>query len=174
MQKKAPSVLLVGLGSPKQEKWIYDNLRLVGAKVAIGVGGSFDVMAGNIKRAPRIFRKLGLEWLHRLLTQPTRWRRMLRLPKFVLTVLKAKGHWAALGANGKTFIWEIVYQGRTRRHLCFFGKERCFAKRILRNIDKTDFFFAEAEWESFGRMSFVMRQKQCVFGTETDTFCAVW
>lgn len=92
MQKKAPSVLLVGLGSPKQEKWIYDNLRLVGAKVAIGVGGSFDVMAGNVKRAPRIFRKLGLEWLHRLLTQPTRWRRMLRLPKFVLTVLRVKGH----------------------------------------------------------------------------------
>lgn len=91
IKKKAPSVLLVGLGAPKQEKWIYENIRLVGAKVAIGVGGSFDVMAGNVKRAPRIFQKLGLEWFHRLITQPTRWRRMLRLPKFVWTVLRSRG-----------------------------------------------------------------------------------
>ena len=91
IKTKAPSILLVGLGAPKQEKWIYDNLRLIDAKVAIGVGGSFDVMAGNVKRAPMIFRKLGLEWFHRLITQPTRWRRMMRLPKFALTVLKTKG-----------------------------------------------------------------------------------
>ncbi len=91
IKTKFPSILLVGLGAPKQEKWIYDNIRLVGAKVAIGVGGSFDVMAGNVKRAPKIFRKLGLEWFYRLITQPTRWRRMMRLPKFALTVLKTKG-----------------------------------------------------------------------------------
>ena len=91
IKKKAPSILLVGLGAPKQEKWIYENIRLVGAKVAIGVGGSFDVMAGNVKRAPKIFRRLGLEWFHRLITQPTRWRRMLRLPKFALTVLRTRG-----------------------------------------------------------------------------------
>lgn len=88
----SPSILLVGLGAPKQEKWIYDNLRLTGAKLAIGVGGSFDVMAGNVKRAPKLFQRLGLEWFYRLITQPTRWRRMLRLPKFVLAVLKNKGH----------------------------------------------------------------------------------
>lgn len=87
----SPSILLVGLGAPKQEKWIYDNLRLTGAKLAIGVGGSFDVMAGNVKRAPKLFQKLGLEWFYRLITQPTRWKRMLRLPKFVLAVLKNKG-----------------------------------------------------------------------------------
>ena len=91
IKTKAPSILLVGLGAPKQEKWIYDNLRLIDAKIAIGVGGSFDVMAGNVKRAPMIFRQLGLEWFHRLITQPTRWRRMMRLPKFALTVLKTKG-----------------------------------------------------------------------------------
>ncbi len=91
IKTKSPSILLVGLGAPKQEKWIYDNIRLVRAKVAIGVGGSFDVMAGNVKRAPKIFQKLGLEWFHRLITQPTRWRRMMRLPKFALTVLKTKG-----------------------------------------------------------------------------------
>ena len=91
IKAKSPSVLLVGLGAPKQEKWIYDNLRLTGAKIAIGVGGSFDVMAGNVKRAPKIFQKLGLEWFHRLITQPTRWKRMMRLPKFALTVLRRKG-----------------------------------------------------------------------------------
>ena len=86
-----PDLLIACFGCPKQEKWIYDNIRLVGAKVAIGVGGSFDVMAGNVKRAPKIFRRLGLEWFHRLITQPTRWRRMMRLPKFALTVLRTRG-----------------------------------------------------------------------------------
>lgn len=86
----SPSILLVGLGAPKQEKWIYDNMRLFGAKVSIGVGGSFDVMAGNVKRAPKFFQKFGLEWFYRLISQPTRWRRMMRLPVFVLTVLKTR------------------------------------------------------------------------------------
>ncbi len=88
IKKQQPSLLLVGLGSPKQEKWIYSNLRLTGAKVAIGIGGSFDVMSGNLKRAPKIFQKLGLEWFYRLITQPTRFKRMLKLPKFVLKVRK--------------------------------------------------------------------------------------
>ena len=88
IKKCVPSILLVGLGAPKQEKWIYDHLEETGAKIAIGVGGSFDVMAGNIKRAPKVFRKLGMEWFYRLITQPTRWKRMMRLPKFALTVLK--------------------------------------------------------------------------------------
>lgn len=86
IKKHQPSLLLVGLGSPKQEKWIYNNLRLTGAKLAIGIGGSFDVMSGNLKRAPKIVCRLGIEWLYRLLKQPTRFKRMLRLPKFVLKV----------------------------------------------------------------------------------------
>ena len=88
IRAKAPSLLLVGLGAPRQEKWIYEHLTEMNTKVAIGVGGSFDVMAGNIKRAPRVFQKLGLEWFYRLITQPTRWRRMMRLPRFVIVVLK--------------------------------------------------------------------------------------
>lgn len=88
IRKLSPSLLLVGLGAPKQEKWIYSNMRLTGARVCIGVGGSFDVMAGNTKRAPKIFCKLGLEWFYRLITQPTRFMRMMRLPKFALKVLK--------------------------------------------------------------------------------------
>ena len=79
---------MVGLGAPKQEKWIYDNIRLTTAKVAIGIGGSFDVMSGKTKRAPKIFCKLGLEWFYRLLKQPSRFMRMLRLPQFALIVLK--------------------------------------------------------------------------------------
>lgn len=90
IKKRAPSILLVGLGAPKQEKWIAAHMRETGAKLCIGVGGSFDVMAGNVKRAPEVFRRLGLEWFYRLITQPTRWRRMLRLPLFVLAVLKEK------------------------------------------------------------------------------------
>lgn len=88
IKNKKPSLLLVGLGSPKQEKWIYNNLRFTGAKLAMGIGGSFDVMSGNLKRAPKIFCKLGLEWFYRLITQPTRFKRMLKLPKFVLKVRK--------------------------------------------------------------------------------------
>ncbi len=88
IKRVQPSLLLVGLGSPKQEKWIYSNLRLTGAKVAIGIGGSFDVMSGNLKRAPKIFCRFGLEWFYRLITQPTRFKRMLKLPKFVLKVRK--------------------------------------------------------------------------------------
>lgn len=90
IKKLSPSILLVGLGAPKQEKWIYENMRLFGARVSIGVGGSFDVMAGNVKRAPKLFQKLGLEWFYRLITQPTRWRRMMRLPIFAFTVLKMR------------------------------------------------------------------------------------
>lgn len=88
IKKQKPSLLLVGLGSPKQEKWIYNNLRLTGAKLAIGIGGSFDVMSGNLKRAPELVCKLGIEWLYRLVKQPARFNRMLRLPKFVLKVRK--------------------------------------------------------------------------------------
>ncbi|MBR5467961.1 MAG: WecB/TagA/CpsF family glycosyltransferase [Firmicutes bacterium] len=90
IKKHSPDLLLVGLGSPKQEKWIYENLRFTGAKAAIGVGGSFDVMAGNVKRAPKAFQKLGLEWFYRLLCQPTRIKRMMKLPVFAVKVIFSK------------------------------------------------------------------------------------
>ncbi|WP_317367190.1 WecB/TagA/CpsF family glycosyltransferase [uncultured Tyzzerella sp.] len=85
-----PDLLLVGLGSPRQEKWIYNNKDKLNVKVMIGVGGSFDVMSGNVKRAPKIFIKLNLEWFYRLITQPTRFKRMLKLPLFIIEVLKYK------------------------------------------------------------------------------------
>lgn len=85
-----PDLLLVGIGFPKQEKWIYNNLNKLDIRLAIGVGGSFDVMSGNVKRAPQAFRKLGLEWFYRLITQPTRIGRMLQLPVFMFAVIKDK------------------------------------------------------------------------------------
>lgn len=86
IKAKQPDLLLVALGCPKQEQFIakYRDQRL--AKVAIGVGGTFDGLAGIMKRAPLIWQKLNLEWLHRLLSQPTRWRRQLVLVRFVFAV----------------------------------------------------------------------------------------
>lgn len=88
INKLKPDLLLVGLGAPRQEKWLYDNKTKLNAKVCIGVGGSFDVMAGKTKRAPMIFQKLGLEWFYRLITQPKRIVRMLQLPVFAFMVVK--------------------------------------------------------------------------------------
>lgn len=69
----APEVLFVGFGHSKQEKWMYENLpQLPSVKVAMGVGGSFDYISGNIRRAPKLFQKWGLEWLWRLFRQPSR------------------------------------------------------------------------------------------------------
>lgn len=90
INKLKPNLLLVGLGCPKQEKWIFKNVNRLEANVIIGVGGSFDVMSGNVKRAPKIFIKLNLEWYYRLITQPTRFKRMLKLPLFILQVFKHK------------------------------------------------------------------------------------
>lgn len=85
-----PDLLLVGLGAPRQEEFIFSYKEEFKAKVAIGVGGTFDVLSGNVKRAPLVFQKLYLEWLWRIIKQPSRWRRQLVLPKFVLEVLKEK------------------------------------------------------------------------------------
>ncbi|MDE6181788.1 MAG: WecB/TagA/CpsF family glycosyltransferase [Eubacteriales bacterium] len=90
INKLKPDLLLVGLGCPRQEKWIYDNKDKINAKVMIGVGGSFDVMSGNIKRAPKFFIKANLEWFYRLITQPTRIKRMLKLPLFLVEIIKYK------------------------------------------------------------------------------------
>ncbi len=84
-----PDILLVGLGLGKQEKWIYEHKNL-NVKLSMGVGGVIDVMAGVVNRAPDIFIKMNLEWLYRLLKQPSRFFRMLKLPLFVLTVFCAK------------------------------------------------------------------------------------
>jgi len=80
-------ILFVALGSPKQELWIRENKEKLNVKVFQGVGGSFDVFAGHVKRAPVAFRKLGLEWFYRLVTDPKRFKRQLALPKFLIKIM---------------------------------------------------------------------------------------
>jgi N-acetylglucosaminyldiphosphoundecaprenol N-acetyl-beta-D-mannosaminyltransferase len=84
-----PQVLLVAFGAPKQELWI-DRLKdQLNVAVAIGVGGAFDYLTGRVPRAPVWMRKAGFEWLHRLVSQPWRARRMIVLPAYALKVLSA-------------------------------------------------------------------------------------
>lgn len=87
---KKPDLIFVGLGFPTQENWIANNLPLFEKGLFMGVGGSFDVWAGAVKRAPETWQKLHLEWLYRLIQQPKRWRRMIVLPLFVLKVIKER------------------------------------------------------------------------------------
>ncbi len=82
-----PHILFVAYGAPTQDKWIARNRDRLNAPVMIGVGGAFDFIAGAAVRAPRWLQRLGLEWLHRLIRQPWRWRRMLSLPRFAIKVL---------------------------------------------------------------------------------------
>lgn len=84
-------VVFVCLGAPKQEYWMIRHGAETGAAFLIGLGGSLDVFAGTVKRAPEVWQKLGLEWLYRLLKQPTRIGRMAKLPLFLVSALKAKG-----------------------------------------------------------------------------------
>ncbi|MCR5177027.1 MAG: WecB/TagA/CpsF family glycosyltransferase [Anaerovibrio sp.] len=85
-----PDILLVALGVPKQEKWLYAHLKDLAVPVSIGVGGSFDVMAGIVQRAPKWMQKAKLEWLFRGLKQPSRIGRLMALPKFVFKVMGSK------------------------------------------------------------------------------------
>lgn len=80
--------LMVCIGFPRQENWIVKHKDQLKVKVSIGAGGSVDVLAGTVKRAPAFFCKTGLEWFYRLLKQPSRIGRMMNLPKFLLTVIK--------------------------------------------------------------------------------------
>ena len=91
IQAAAPvDVLLVAYGAPRQEHWLDRNLAILGIPIGMGVGGVFNYLAGDAPRAPGWVRRLHYEWLHRLLTQPWRWRRQLALPQFAaLAVLAA-------------------------------------------------------------------------------------
>jgi len=82
-----PDILLVGLGFPRQERWIYKHKDIINTKIMIGVGGSFDVFSGKVTRAPKIFQKMGLEWLFRLIRQPSRIWRQRVLVKFAFIIL---------------------------------------------------------------------------------------
>ena len=83
-----PDILFVAFGAPKQEKWIRQHLAELQVPVAIGVGGSFDVFAGRVRRAPRWMQRAGLEWLHRVLREPSRLPRVWALPRLVWMTLR--------------------------------------------------------------------------------------
>lgn len=89
LKQTSPKLVLVALGAPKQEKFIYAAKQQLNSALMIGVGGSFDVWSGVVERAPKIYQKLGLEWLYRTLKQPERFKRIFpTLPLFVLKVIK--------------------------------------------------------------------------------------
>ena len=88
LRELKPDVLFVALGAPKQEYWIAEHVPGLGIPVAMGIGGSMDVLSGNVKRAPKWMQKMSLEWLYRVIIQPTRFKRILALPKFMLAVKK--------------------------------------------------------------------------------------
>jgi len=82
-----PDIVLIALGNPAQEKMIREIMHLFKGTIFMGVGGSFDVLSGSLKRAPLFMRRLYLEWLYRLVQQPSRIFRMMNIPKYVFYVL---------------------------------------------------------------------------------------
>ncbi|HOB22619.1 MAG: WecB/TagA/CpsF family glycosyltransferase [Firmicutes bacterium] len=95
IKRAQPDILAVGLGSPKQELWLLEHQESLKVPLAMGIGGSFDVISGLKKRAPKLLGDMGLEWAWRLATEPSRLPRMMALPRFALKVLKAR-----LGGGG--------------------------------------------------------------------------
>ena len=88
INSKKPDVLLVAMGAPKQERFINKYKDKLNCKIAIGVGGCFDVISGNVKRAPKLFIKFRLEWLYRGLTDFRRLKRLGAIPRFMIAVKK--------------------------------------------------------------------------------------
>jgi len=93
----APDVLLVAYGAPAQDLWIARNMESLAAPLCLGIGGTLDFIAGARTRAPRWVRRIGLEWLFRLLQEPWRWRRQLALPTFAVRVLWSRATHHARG-----------------------------------------------------------------------------
>ena len=85
-----PDYVFVAKGAPLQDEWINKVIQKTNKGLFMGVGGSFDVLAGEVKRAPKIWQKLNLEWLYRIAGDPKRWKRSMALPKFVIEVLKLR------------------------------------------------------------------------------------
>ena len=96
LRQQQPELVFVGLGAPRQELWI-DKVRPRGHGLWLGVGGSFDVWSGSVRRAPTLVQALQLEWFYRLLQEPGRWPRILQLPVFSGHVLT---EWAAARFSG--------------------------------------------------------------------------
>lgn len=85
-----PHIIFAAFGSPYQELWFWKHKDKLQGAICIGVGGAFDFISGNIRRAPKFIRALGLEWLFRLIIEPWRWKRQLKLISFVYLIIKQK------------------------------------------------------------------------------------
>lgn len=91
LKKYSPKLILVALGAPKQEKFIYEAKKELNPALMVGIGGSLDVWSGTVKRAPKIFQVLCLEWLYRTIMQPSRFKRIFpAIPLFLIKVLSYK------------------------------------------------------------------------------------
>ena len=85
---KSPKLILVAMGAPRQEKFIYNAKKNINPALLIGIGGSLDVWSGDVKRAPKIFQVLGMEWFYRVVKQPERFKRIFpALPLFVIKAI---------------------------------------------------------------------------------------
>lgn len=96
INRSGADLLFVAMGSPRQELWIREQMPFLKTRFCMGIGGSLDVVSGAAKRAPVLFRTSGTEWLFRLLSDPSRLRRQMVLPLFMLEVLRAKGRGSIL------------------------------------------------------------------------------
>ncbi len=88
VREAAPDVLFVAMGIPMQEKLIAAQMQRMNVPVSLGVGGSFDVYSGKFERAPHWIQRIGLEWLYRVFIDPSRWKRMGYVPRFMLLAIK--------------------------------------------------------------------------------------
>ena len=91
IRESGADVVFVCLGAPKQEKWMRKNGEATGAHLLLGLGGCLDVFSGTVQRAPEIYQKLGMEWFHRLIKNPSRAGRMMKLPLFLVHVIVERG-----------------------------------------------------------------------------------
>lgn len=91
LKNHSPKLILIAMGSPRQEKFIYEAKKKLNPALMVGIGGSLDVWSGYVKRAPKIYQVLGLEWMYRTITQPSRFKRIFpTLPLFLIRVLNYK------------------------------------------------------------------------------------
>lgn len=91
LKNHSPKLILIAMGSPRQEKFIYEAKKKLNPALMVGIGGSLDVWSGFVKRAPKIYQVLGLEWMYRTITQPSRFKRIFpTLPLFLIRVLNYK------------------------------------------------------------------------------------
>ncbi|MDR2665237.1 MAG: WecB/TagA/CpsF family glycosyltransferase [Oscillospiraceae bacterium] len=86
INEAAPDLLAVCLGSPRQELWMAQNAPLLDVPLSAGLGGTLDVISGRVRRAPVLWQKLGIEWLYRLIREPRRLRRIVKLPAYLFAV----------------------------------------------------------------------------------------